>query len=76
MILKYGMDAEMGPVYYMDKGDDTMNNHFRRYSDTTTQMADDKIKKLLSDSYAKAKSILTDNRAKIEKIVAVLLEKT
>ena len=75
MILKYGMDHEMGTISYMDKGDGDMNNHFRRYSDATTQMADHKIKQLIADAYAKAKTILSDNKEKIEKITTVLLEK-
>ena len=75
MILKYGMDHEMGTISYMDKGDGDMNNHFRRYSDATTQMADHKIKQLITYAYAKAKQILSDNREKIEKITTVLLEK-
>lgn len=75
MILKYGMDHEMGTISYMDKGDGDMNNHFRRYSDATTQMADHKIKQLIADAYMKAKAILSDNKEKIEKITVVLLEK-
>lgn len=75
MILKYGMDHEMGTISYMDKWDNDMNNHFRRYSDATTQMADHKIKQLIADAYAKAKAILSDNKEKIEKITTVLLEK-
>lgn len=75
MILKYGMDKEMGNITYLDKGDDQMASHFRRYSDKTTEMADHKIKALISDAYIKAKTILSDNKEKIEKITEVLLEK-
>ena len=67
--------ADMGTISYMDKWDNDMNNHFRRYSDATTQMADHKIKQLIADAYAKAKAILSDNKEKIEKITTVLLEK-
>ena len=75
MILKYGMDKEMGNITYLDKGDDQMASHFRRYSDKTTEMADHKIKALISDAYTKAKKILSDNKDKIQKITEVLLEK-
>lgn len=74
MILKYGMDPEMGTIMYLDKGDDQMAGHFRRYSDKTTEMADAKIKQLIADAYKKAITILTDNKAKIEKIASRLLE--
>lgn len=75
MILKYGMDEEMGTITYLDKGDDQMAGHFRRYSDKTTEMADHKIKALIANAYVKAKKILTKDKAKIEKITTVLLEK-
>ena len=75
MILKYGMDKEMGNITYLDKWDDQMASHFRRYSDKTTEMADHKIKALISDAYTKAKKILSDNKDKIQKITEVLLEK-
>ncbi len=75
MILKYGMDKEMGNITYLDKSDDQMASHFRRYSDKTTEMADTKIKALISDAYSRAKTILSDNKEKIEKITEVLLEK-
>ena len=75
MILKYGMDEEMGTIVYLDKSDDNMTNHFRRYSDKTTEMSDKKIKALIADAYDKAIQILTDNKDKIETITSVLLEK-
>ena len=75
MILKYGMDKEMWNITYLDKSDDQMASHFRRYSDKTTEMADQKIKALISDAYTKAKKILSDNKEKIEKITEALLEK-
>jgi cell division protease FtsH len=52
-----------------------MASHFRRYSDKTTEMADHKIKQLIADAYTKAKTILSDNKDRIEKITEVLLEK-
>ena len=52
-----------------------MAGHFRRYSDKTTEMADVKIKALIADAYHKAKTILTENKEKIEHIMTVLLEK-
>lgn len=75
MILKYGMDDEMGTITYLDKWDDQMAGHFRRYSDKTTEMADHKIKALIADAYKKAKKILTENKKQIEEITKVLLEK-
>ena len=69
------MDEEMGNISYLDKSDDDSANHFRRYSDKTTEMADHKIKALIADAYGKAKKILTKEKLKIETIATVLLEK-
>lgn len=75
MILKYGMDEEMGTIVYLDKSDSGMDNHFRRYSDKTTEMADKKIKAIIADAYARAMQLITDNKERIEHIANELLKK-
>lgn len=75
MILKYGMDDELGQVCYLDSEQDDYNWHFRRYSDETSRLADQKIKKLIADAYIKAKKILHSNEALIHIMAEILLEK-
>ena len=74
MVLTYGMDEELGPICY-SKNNDENNSFYRRYSDQTTQIADTKIKALLTHAYSQAKKILSDHKVQVESIVSVLLDK-
>lgn len=75
MIMKYGMDDELGQVLYLDKEVDEFNGHFRRYSEKTAEIADEKIQKMLADAYTKAKQIIQTNEATIHVMAQILLEK-
>jgi len=74
MIVKYGMDKDIGPVSYFDKSqvDYPM---FKRYSEKTAQMIDEKVVTYLSLCYDKAKKLIIKNKKLIEKLSVVLLEK-
>lgn len=73
MLLKYWMDEELCQINYLNKDEDDV--YFRRYSEKTAELADVKIKKIISECYASAKKILSKNKKKIEKIAVILLEK-
>ncbi len=75
MILKYGMDDELGQILYLDKDKDEYNGNFRWYSNETSFIADQKIKDLIKDSYIKAKKILHKNEDLIHVMADILLEK-
>lgn len=75
MILKYGMDDEMGQIMYLDRENDDYNGHFRRYSEKTSELADKKVQKLLADAYVSAKKILSENEELIHVMAEILLEK-
>jgi cell division protease FtsH len=47
----------------------------RDYSDATADEIDREIKKLVNEAEARAKKTLQDNRATMDKLVAVLIEK-
>lgn len=72
MLLKYGMDEELGPVMYHDesKGD---YHAFRPYSEKLAEQIDEKVKNLVKERYALALKILTKNKALIEKMKEYLL---
>ncbi len=74
MIVKYGMDKELWPVSYVD----THQNEFsmgKIYSEKTAQIIDEKVKKYIADCYEKSKKLIVQNKALIEKMSVVLLEK-
>lgn len=73
MIVKYGMDEEFWPINYLKDSEDAAFVH--PYSEKLAELLDAKIKHYLMDAYEKSKKILNDNRALIEKMCVVLLEK-
>jgi len=74
MILKYGMDEELGTLVYYDrdKGDYIP---FKPFSEKTSEMIDQKVKGLVSEAYKKAIDIITKNKKTIEKMAMLLYEK-
>lgn len=73
MILKYGMDDEIGTVNYLT--DDEGAEFVRPYSEKMAELLDQKIKEYLDAAYIKSKKILIEHREVIEKMCAVLLQK-
>jgi ATP-dependent metalloprotease len=65
MVMKFGLSEKVGLLYLDDK---------ERYSSETIQIADGEIKKLLTDSYSRSKSVLETNKQQLERIAAALLE--
>lgn len=74
MIVKYGMDEELGTVSYVDKNqsDYTM---FKVYSEKTAQIIDEKVKKYLSECYDQSKKMVVKYKKLIEHMAVELLKK-
>lgn len=74
MLIKYGMDKDLGPVSYVEKNDSEYKM-FKTFSDKTAQIIDEKIKKYIGDCYQQSKNIIIKNKLLIEKLSWVLLDK-
>ncbi len=74
MIVKYGMDNDLGTVTYLENNKNEYSM-FRWYSEKTAQIIDEKIKKYMADCYAKSKQLIIQNKWLIEKLSVVLLDK-
>jgi ATP-dependent Zn protease len=74
MIVKYGMDKDIGPISYVERHDDEYRM-FKTYSEKTAQIIDEKIKKYVADCYEQSKKIIIKNKQLIEKLSIVLLDK-
>jgi cell division protease FtsH len=78
MVTEFGM-SQLGPRTYGRKdrqiflGRDIAE--MKDYSEQTADAIDREIEKIIKDSYARAKVILTKNRTKLEEIAKVLIEK-
>jgi cell division protease FtsH len=74
MIMKYGMDSELWPIFYFDKSKEEYLP-YKTYSEKTAEKIDEKIKKYINDCYKKSKEIITKNKTLIQKMAKILLEK-
>jgi cell division protease FtsH len=78
MVRAYGMSDKLGPVSF-DKGRplylDTPWTQPKEYSESTAREIDEEVKGILTESFLKAKTVLSERVEKLKQIAGVLLEK-
>ena len=78
MVRSYGMSDKLGPVSF-DKGRslylDSPYTQPKEYSESTAREIDEEVKVILTESFSKARAILSERVEKLKQIAAVLLEK-
>ena len=79
MVCEWGMSEEMGPLSYGKKEEQIfLGREFathKDYSEDTAQKIDKEVTRLVSDSYEKAKKLLSDHIDILNRIASGLLEK-
>lgn len=79
MVCEWGMSEEMGPLSYGKKEEQIfLGREFavhKDYSEETAQRIDKEITRIVSESYKKAKKLLSDHIDILNKIATELLEK-
>lgn len=79
MVCEYGMSENFGPLAWGKTEQEVFLGkeltRMRNYSEDIARLIDQEIQKIISTCYNRAKEILEKNRAKMEQIVAVLLER-
>ena len=79
MVCEWGMSEKLGPLTFGKK--EEMNflgrdfSQSKDYSESTAVEIDGEIRRIITDSYNRAKGLLTDNLDKLHAIAAKLLEK-
>ena len=76
MVTRYGMSDSLGTMVYVDTESESIfgRNSTKTVSELTQQKVDAEIRMLIDSQYALAKSILEQNRDKVEAMVSALLE--
>jgi len=76
MVTRYGMSDSLGTMVYVDTESESMfgRTSSKTVSELTQQKVDSEIRALVDSQYALARSILEQNRDKVEAMVAALLE--
>ncbi|HEY7803727.1 MAG TPA: ATP-dependent zinc metalloprotease FtsH [Orrella sp.] len=78
IVTRYGMTTELGPMVYADNEGEvflgrsvTKTTHM---SEATMQKVDSEIRKIIDEQYTRARTILEENRPKVETMAKALLE--
>jgi cell division protease FtsH len=76
MVTRYGMSDSLGTMVYVDTESESIfgRNSTKTVSELTQQKVDAEIRALVDSQYALARSILEQNRDKVEAMVAALME--
>ena len=79
MVTQYGMSEKVGMIQY--GGDDNEVfigrdfGHTKNYADQTAALIDSEVKRIIDESYEKAKEILSQNEEVLHKCAALLIQK-
>ena len=77
MVMEWGMSEELGPVYYGGSQEVFLGRDYgttHSYSESIASKIDTEVAKLVENAHKKAVQILTENKAKMDVMVRVLLE--
>ena len=76
MVTRYGMSDSLGTMVYVDTESESIfgRNSTKTVSELTQQKVDAEIRMLIDSQYALARTILEENRDKVEAMVAALME--
>lgn len=74
MLVKYGMDKDLGPVLYSDSSNEEYKM-YKSYSEKTAELIDKKMKEYLGACYEQAKALIKKNQTLIEEMSKILIEK-
>jgi len=79
MITRFGMSGELGPVALgRQQGNMFLGRDItaeRDFSDETAAIIDAEVRKLVDQAYTRAKQVLLENRAVLDKLASMLVEK-
>ncbi len=80
MVTEFGMSDKLGPVAYGGEEETVFlgrdfGNSSRSYSESTAQLIDEEVQGLVRAGEVKAKALLTEHRALLDKMAGALLER-
>lgn len=79
MVTQYGMSEKVGMIQYGSDEDEVFIGrdfgHTKNYADQTAALIDSEVKRIIDESYAKAKEILSQNEEVLHKCAALLIQK-
>ncbi len=75
MVTYFGMNEKLGNISFFDSSGQSDFAFSKPYSEKTAEVIDEEVRELVAAQYERAKSILTENRDKHQKLAEILLER-
>jgi len=73
MVTVYGMNEKVGNVSFYDPAAE--NSFTKPYSEETSRLIDEEVRKLIDEAYISTKKLLLEKRGQVEKLAEALLER-
>jgi AFG3 family protein len=73
MVTVYGMNDKVGNVSFYDPQQE--NAFTKPYSEETSKIIDEEVRKLIDETYERTKALLREKRPQVQKLAEALLEK-
>jgi AFG3 family protein len=73
MVTVYGMNRKIGNVSFYDPAAE--NSFTKPYSEETSKLIDEEVRKLIDSAYERTKSLLIERQAQVTKLAEALLDK-
>jgi len=74
--LRWGMSEKLGPISFVAPEDAGLPPAFQHqpYSETTSQLIDDEVRRIVEESHREADRLLAEHRDKLENLAQALLK--
>jgi len=74
MVIRWGMSPAVGPINLTDDGDGgSLLGRGRPYSETTAELIDSEMRRIVEECFNAAGELLRDNRSRLESLTTALL---
>lgn len=73
MVTVYGMNDKVGNISFYDPQQET--SFTKPYSEETSRLIDEEVRKLIDNAYVRTKELLTDKKEEVAKLAEALLER-
>ena len=75
MVVYFGLNKEIGNISFYDSSGQNEYAFQKPYSEKTAETIDQEVRKIVESAYERAKTLLGENREKLEKLADLLLER-
>ena len=75
MVVYFGLNKEIGNISFYDSSGQNEYAFQKPYSEKTAETIDQEVRKIVESAYERAKTLLGENREKLEKLATLLLDR-